>query len=491
MDHSIIKRMVSMRNMLLLVYTLLGLALFGIACVYFISSNNTALNRQSVSFTAGSSSQSHRSVESFCAQYENASSIIYAHPDAEKFYPRGTEPTAEEIEKISEITKMLSSSTYLIDYADMGVLYSNDMSAGLVSDGLRDCLGQDEFAKAEEFLGGQEEAWKCFLDAEVPRACFFKRINQNALYVASFYISSLDTIFGDLHGTAGLAVYITDTDNRLIYNTDTDDRSIGDELPEKVSSVVSKPGAVVSASELSACMLELDTGWKIYSVIYHEGSANRNRMTTLNFVLILTVSIIVVFIVIGVIVSAVYLSTTRTPAIASGGTDELTGLISGYYCEEHISDVMESALIGGTWAFVLVKIKDYELIRSRLGDEFADSAVKSLADLLKDFFENNSVVGVNDKSEFLTFADYSDYDIFKAHDFLHTQLDKLCTQFDKLTVGGEEGTLLGVGMGACIYPDDGGTFDELYFSASEALELSMEEDTNVCVFYNQSRTGGR
>lgn len=490
---NLMKRMISMRNVLIFMYTILGLVLLGGVCFYFIRSNNTALNRQSISYTSGSASQAVRSIENFCYGFENAASVVYSEPGAAEFYPENDEPTVEEINKMNELTDRLGSAAYLLDYSDCGVIYSNGMVAGAVSDGLRDCFGTDEFGEALKLLDGRDSVWVCFLDNEVPRACYIRRINEGAVFVGAFFTSSLGNVFDKMLANFELGIYVADENGDVIFAPEFSDVAVGDKLPENMVRELDTPGTVVSSSRKSQCMMALDSGWKVYTVIYHADSASSNRKFTMFFLLIIFVSALLVFIAGGAIVSAAYVSGGRRPEISTEDVDELTGLISGYYCEEHISDVIETALVGSTWAFALVKIKDYELIRSRLGDDFADEAMRSLSQLLTTSFENDPVIGINDKSEFIIFCDFSDYDIFKAHDALHEQIKRVCEELDKLTVGGdEEGTKLGIATGVCVYPDDGSTFDELYYAASEALERSMENSSNVCVFYKpQGGTEGR
>ena len=489
---NIFKRMLSMRNMLVFMYTILGIAVFGLVTTYLMLANNSSLNNQSISYTTGAAKQSVRSIEIYCDGFEGAASVLYSEPGAAAFYPKKNEPTTDEIDMLGRITERLGTTAYLLDYSDCGVLYKNGMEAGEISDGLLDCLGTEPFSKGISLLDGRGSAWFCFLDSDIPRACYIKKINDNALFMSSFYASNLGGVFEKMNGAAELAVYVTDTDGRLVFVPEYGSGSIGEQMPSELIRGISGSGSVVCESDSSVCMITTENGWNVYAVIHHEEASKANRLRITSFVLITFVSLLFVFIVGGIIVSSIYLSSGHSPTLSARNTDSLTGLMSGYYCEERISDVMETTLVGNTWAFALVKIKDYELIRSRLGDEFADTAMKSIAELLNGFFENDSVLGINDKSEFMIFADYSDYDIFKAHDVLKTQLANLCGQLSDLTVGGEEGTKLGIGIGACIYPDDGSTFDELDFAASEALAQSMQQDKNVCVFYKpEGGTEGR
>ncbi|MBR1763918.1 MAG: diguanylate cyclase [Ruminococcus sp.] len=480
---NLFKRMLSMRNILVFMYTILGIVVFGLVAMFFLRANNSALNNQSLSYTTGAARQSVRNIENYCDGFEGAASVLYSEPGAEAFYPKNSEPTPAELDMLARITDSLSLTAYLLEYSDCGVLYSNGMTAGLVSDGLRDSLGTEGFQNGIDLLDGRDSTWVVFPDSTLPRACYIKKINDNALFISGFYTTSLGSVFEKMNGAAELAVYVTDSKGRVIFSPEFGEAEVGGPIPSSVTEGLRDSGSAVCSSKRSACMMTADNGWNVYAVILHGDAADAGRMRTVNFALITFVSMLFVFIVGGIIVSSVYLYSGHSPALARNATDQLTGLMSGYYCEERISDVMETTLVGSTWAYALVKIKDYELIRSRLGDEFADTVMKNIAELIKGYFDNDTVAGLNDKAEFMIFADYSDYDIFKAHDELKSQLTKLCEQLSELTVGGEEGTRLGIGMGVCIYPDDGSTFDELDFAASEALALSLAEEKSVCVFY--------
>ena len=197
--------------------------------------------------------------------------------------------------------------------------------------------------------------------------------------------------------------------------------------------------------------------------------------STETFILIIGLSMFVLTIVSGFIITAFYTAEHKTKRLIEDTVDKETGLLTAFYFEEEVSDQIETALPGGTWAYTKAVIKDLDIIKERLGEDFVSGGVVKLAELLKEHFGSRSIIGISENREITLFTDFSDFDIFKAHEDLKLRHEECIRVFKKLLVGENEDYKLNVAVGACIYPDNGRDIDELDYKVRIALELPLKK----------------
>ncbi|MBR4555671.1 MAG: diguanylate cyclase [Ruminococcus sp.] len=490
-DHQETGRLISMRNTIIVIYTLIASAVFAATCIYFINSKNRALQAQSENFTTIAAQQWIRNLDFFCDNIEQTSSIIFETPEFSSFSPKGPALTAEEVEITDRITRFMTSASYMNDYCDFGMAYSTGGTAGVITDGTRDLIGGNIYSKCKDLLNGRDKAWTVLFSGKVSRICFLKRINSDAIFLSSVYTTSLGNISGSMSGFPNLSMYITNENNRIIYCTDNVKEKPGDIIPsELIQKLDGKSNVTIGDSEIALCTFDLDNGWRIYDLVRSANASRFIRMGPEIFIVIVGVSMLLAFIVIGIIIGAAYSSRPKTPKVDSNKYDPELNVLTPYYCEEKISDMIEISLIGGTWAFAIFKIVGYEMITERLGNEFSKQSLVKLSDILKEHFAGDNAVGINEDNELVVFCDYSDYDIFKAHNDIRNSFEQLEKKLENILVGENEDYRLDVAAGVCIYPDHGNTFDQLEFKAASALEKALENGGKGIVFYETSHKAG-
>lgn len=483
--------MISMRNTFVLVYTVLSLMFFGLCCFHFLQTKEVSMLKQSQNYITIAAQQTAKNVCNYCDLAENQVRFVYDDPKLAAFYPEEGELTAEEHATADRLTELLVRASYISDYCDLGVIYSNGASAGIISDGTRSLFGQDMYGRAENMLLGRDECWSAFFSGSLSRACFLKRLNSEAVFICSFYSTKLGSTFNTMTEKSRLSLCVTDRSNRVIYGTDNMTVSSGDRLPaDLISGFDDRTNITIAIEGGACCCVELENGWRLYSTVYSGAIGEQKGVSTENFIIIISLSTLILFVLIGMIISSYYTSDKRTKKLIEEETDPDTGVLSAFYCEERISDIIETSLVGGTWAFTLVKIKDAEMIRERLGEEFFKTGQIILAEILRDSFGEEAVIGLNLHDEFVVFTDFSDYDLFKAHKDLRDRHEDAKCQFLKLLVGENADYKLYAAMGTCIYPDHGKDYDELEYNASLALAKALEESGDSFVCFDEKLRGG-
>ena len=485
-------RLISMRNAMIITYIVLTIVAVSVLVSVLLFSKERAMLKQSESYCAVAAAQSSRNVENFCNNIEEASCIVFMGEEFSSFYPKNTEYTASEQGTIDRLNDLFAMAGYMYDYGDFGIIYSNNSTVGLVSDGTLDLFGEQCYSKAVQLLGEKQQTWNMFYSENVSRICFLKKVNEHAVFIASVYSTQFSRVFSKLSTGSTLSLYVADENNKIIYATESSGSFYGDDLPFNISEKLAGRKDVTIGDESGVyTAIELYNGWKLLAVVNppNEGIPD-NGFSTETIIAIIGISTLTVFVLAGFIIGSFYSSKRRVPRVNEEMYDPVTGVLNPYYCEEKISDLIEISLVGGTWAYALVKIADYELISQRLGSDFAGESMKKTAEIIQEHFGDSAAVGLNIEHDFVVFCDFSDFDIFKAHNDLRAKFMELRKKLDNVLVGENEDYRLEIDLGVCIYPDHGKSFDELEFKAKAALAKAAQENGDGICFYEEKKMGG-
>lgn len=481
-----------LRNRMIFAYTALMLVVYVVTCVFFVNMHQEAIIDRTKKFTSDMCLQLHKGVRNYLESIEKAGVAIFSDEDYISYYPTGNdEKSYEEIRQEEIITDKLLTIGLTDNFCDQGIMYRNGDHTGKISDGTQDIFGEDMFeklyAQAEKKNGS---AWLINYEGDCSRVYFVKIVNENAVMLTSFYTTEFDNIFEKNIESSKAKIYFTDSNGTILYSSPNADEGIGEKMPEELTKLFPDNGnACVTSDNYIGAVTQGQRGWSVYCCIEKQSAFtssvdNDTKMIAVGFIAL------AVFIVVGFVISSAYTSGGegwRKKMRSSDYIDPVTGLFNGLGVEEEISDRIETCLMGSTYAFVLVKIKDFELINKRLGSDYTDDALKKLSDLLTASFRTKDIIGINEESEFVIFADFSDFDLFKAHNLLKERCNDVCAQFKDFYIGEEHDQKLYMSMGVCVYPDNGKTFDELYESASKALALSMKDEKDSCIFYDSMK----
>ncbi|MBR1724835.1 MAG: diguanylate cyclase, partial [Ruminococcus sp.] len=204
-------------------------------------------------------------------------------------------------------------------------------------------------------------------------------------------------------------------------------------------------------------------------------------------------SIVVLFTLLTGVLAFLPLTKANDQLTGSEYLDAITGRLNEYGLDEMISEMLETSLVGSTYAFIMIGIKDSEQIKSTVSLGYWNDIRTSLADKAESFFaERIHHIGRAYDDYIVIFADYSEFDLFKAHNELRNGCEQLLESFRDFVVG-EDGSLkLNVVIGASVYPDDGDDFDTLLGKARQAYKAAdKKEGSAFSIYKNNSANGSK
>ncbi len=479
-----------MRSSMMTAYIVLGMALYIISSAFLFTAYNTTLKKQAQSYTSVASMQTRKNIDRLMTDIEKTALMIYEDTDDVEFYPSADGSSEyDDLQREDEITDKMFSLSLMENYCDFGIVYSNGHSAGKITNGTLTYFGSDIFDKLYGVVsenGG--ELWTNDYKGEhLTRIYYLKMLNENAVLVTSVYNAEIASMITPLEDKDSLQIFITDENGDLIFSSSNTDTNVGDKLPDYVESAfgsstnlsVAEKNCIGSAVECE------DVEWNIYCCV----SGNKHFKSDSQievWMLSIGIAAFIALVLVGYLSSAKY--TDYGDKIKNykdtDSIDSITGLLSGLGVEEEISERIETCQLGSTYAFILLKFKEYSVIRERLGSDYTDSAVKKLGDLLSASLGENDIIGINEDGEFVAFAEFSDFDLFKAHNMLKERCNEICESFKEFYVGEEQDNKIYIAMGVCIYPDNGKNYEDLYENASQALDVSLRAEKDSCIFFD-------
>ncbi|MBQ1903969.1 MAG: diguanylate cyclase [Ruminococcus sp.] len=453
---------------------------------FLILDQNTKMSRENV-FTMNS--QLARGAEARLNKLESISSRVFQNKQFIE-YDASVYSHTEEYEVLrieNEINEFLNTMSMMDNYSDFFFLYANNHTVGKVSKAANEAFGKDMYQKVRSNLKNKNSAWVTGLNGDYDRLYFVRNINQGTVFVSSMFTNDMKTIFPE--GSAEhLSFALTDDNGNIIFSVNRN--KVTDEAVKKLKNEWGdgEPVAVDSLKYAASSDVCGDT-WHVVSVT--DFSSRNSRYTRILFycAVIMAGAVIIVFFV------GYLFSSSRTPNnliyrgdYTNNNVDRLTGLIMNEALENVIIGKIDRCINGTTMVLLLVKIKNYELISENYGESAVDEALLKTAEVLRDFYGKNNTVGKTGDNEFAVLADFTDFNLFKAHDRMKANIRQLEEELEKLELENERG-MIRCAVGASVYPDDSDDYDTLYENAKAALEDSAQIRACKCRYFSDLDKG--
>lgn len=388
----------------------------------------------------------------------------------------------EQEQRRNEVKKELAKISAGKCYNDFFIIYSNSDAVGNVSQGAADIAANKGYKAFSAALVDNKDIWAFGTISGMNKIFYLRRLNSSSIFVMSCYIDNLKMVFPE-HRDASVVNYIlADSDGKVI-TSDMTDLNTGDIVPKKFVSLFGSDNEVVIDDFYIVARMTQDNGWKVYTV-------TKNSDFIPNYTIIITIVTIALSIIVLIcLVTGVFtfLPITRSDNGQFTGSeylDAITGTLNEYGLDEKISDMLETSLVGSTYAFIMIGIKDSEQIKSTVSLRYWNDIRLTLAEKAEDFFADKKHHTGRAYDDFIVvFVDYSEFDLFKAHDELRKGCEELCKSFDDFTAGVDGSLKLNVAIGASIYPDHGDDFDTLLGKARQAYkEADSSEKSGFRIF---------
>lgn len=449
-------------------------------CTFCIYKNYEYQISHDANLVSSMNLQMRENVDSYLNKLEDTSKILFSQADYMKYDATAAVKDNYQVLKMEEkINDYLTSLSLIDNYSDFGIIYRNNHTVGIVSDGTMNLYGADPFSSIEECIGDNRTIWYAGYKGDRKKLYYFRRVNNNSIFVSSFYMTGFKSIFPDSAQLKNVSVILVDNTRRIVFSTD--DKS--GEIDSKYSNAFSDNDncTVVGSDFIASVSSGIGNDWQLIT------SMDLNPLIH-NFkqIAVVCVGICIFLIIMFFFLSFLAISGSSADGknvnstVKPDSIDELTGLSNAENAENLIADKIETCITGSTIMLALVSIKNYKLINDNYGISAVNEALIKTSRLLSDIYGENNIVGKTGENEFAIFADFTEYDLFKAHNNLKNNLELLENRLSGCELDNNRG-MIKYGIGAAIYPDCGFDYDELYEIAKSALKESIEKDNGKFV----------
>lgn len=451
-------------------------------CVYAFDKKQTEQNSALIS---SSNLQTKSNITSYMNKLEDISKSLFSNSDYVKYDASAAVRDAyQDIIMQEKLTDFFTSQSLLDNYSDFGIIYKNNYSVGIISEGTLKYLGDDPYDKVEKNLKSEVKKWYTENNDKNNKCFYFRRVNKNAVMVASFYITEFKHLFPDFTQMENENIIVTDDSYNIIYSADgrtgkLDDRYIN-MLSNNDNCTVTDNKSIVSASTD-------DNGWHYFTTLDLSNQINGYKNAMIICVGIFVCALIVYSVVFALVMSIRKPIRNRNVYQRPESVDKLTGLCNAETVENQIAEKIEKCITGSTILLGLVSISNYGLIKGNYGKEGSDETLIKTAEKLKALYGEKNIVGKTGENEFVIFADFTEYDLFKAYDNLKANLVVLENTLKECELDNGRG-MLKYAIGASVYPMSSNDYDELYDCAKTALDISFKKNDGGCVLYSNEET---
>jgi GGDEF domain-containing protein len=302
----------------------------------------------------------------------------------------------------------------------------------------------------------------------------------------SSYLDEIQNIFHIGSSYSASTFIVSDENGRVVFS---DDRfAAGDEVSEEYTALFeNKDGECAVNSTYIAASLVTDCGWQAIAVC---DSPKFVTLTPKSVAVVLAVgaALVIICILCGKVACAQF-EGAQLVNPENEFIDPLTGRLNEYGLDEKISELVETSIVGSTYALALICVKDSERLKTTVPPHYWNDVRVKLCETAEEFFSGKrfEIGRVDDK--IAVFADYSEFDLFKAHENLERGCKDLCRAFSNFTVGAKGDMKLHVSIGASIYPDHAEEFDSLLELSERALLEAEESGDDSVVIYSPEKHG--
>lgn len=423
------------------------------------------------------------SLEKYFNNIEDASKVILANRSFAAYNSADTKiEKYDAIQIENEIEEFLLNMSMLDNYCDFCIIYVNDHIIGKISVGTQDLMNEKIYRDFKNILGDDKTKWLSGINGSYNKIFYLRQVNDNAVFVSSFYTSELGDVF-PINENESTISYLTDKEGNIILSSDN---TSGKRLDDKLTENGNSGRYTVTDTEYVQSFSELPWDMNVITVKDLNGISSEHENTLMVCGGILVCAVIILIIAYLLILPA----ESGTEKSSHERVDKLTGLHSSESVENLIADKIETCISGSTIMLALVSIENYRLINENYGRAGINEALLTVSHTLTEMFgdfedkKSGNIVGKTDMNEFVIFADFTEYDLFKAHDRLKESLRALDAKLKQCELSSDRG-MIKCAVGAAIYPDSSTDYDELYECAHNALEESWDNGGKKYVLHKK------
>lgn len=473
-----------LRRRMTVFFTLIMLAVFTAVSVFTVSLINKNIRKETSAHITSGGIGLMTSVNYYISTTEHDCGDVFRNETVVSYDPIENSYADHETAQLYNDAKTQLLELSAGDaYNDFLILFSDGSAVGKVSSGITDILGSVDFSYFTDILGGESDVWICGLSGNYSKIYYIREMTDHSLFLLSFYAEELDCVIS----SSQLNEYyiVADRNGKVIFSNDNN-AAVGKPIPSEYNELYADNENTYSITDdYVSASLTLDNGWQI--ILFTDSPALFDiNIKNISIILALAAAFTLISVLTGILATAKYASSDIVK-VSGEFIDPLTGILNDYGLDENISELLETSVVGSIYAFIILGVRDSAQIKSTLSPRYWNSIRLKLIEQTDKYFSGRkNYIGRTEDDRIIVFADYSEFNIFKAHEDLRNGCSEFISSLEDFTVG-DNALKLGISVGVSIYPDHGDDYESLYQKASEAFNKAEENSGGKCEIYDPER----
>lgn len=429
-------------------------------------------------FISADAHQIELNIDNFLETVETVCSLLYSDEAYYGYYD--TNPDLSDYDKViakDAITTRIIDLGMMMNFSDFGVIYSNDRSAGWISQTTGSMFtngGTYDYFSSLITDPLREEGWATNVMGNNDRIYFIKRLNPNAIAVLSIYTNELNSVFSVPDELSAMTVRMVDSTGTIIYSTDESEIAMA--LPSDISMMIGdQTGISALDSNYVVTSNNLSNGWRLVTSISTSYlMKDEIAITTTVSVMIIIVSLLIVLF--QLIVLKRYNRSVANVVVNledKAATDLMTGLLNKTSFRLQAESDLKIYNGKQSTVFIIMDLDNFKSVNDQLGHKVGDDVIVSMGNILKEIFSENFVrVGRIGGDEFAVYCSFVDKKQERAEEWAKYKTERLYVAFEKKFKDKIEQFDLSISMGVLVEGAGDHLYDDLYKRADTALYVS-------------------
>ena len=436
-----------------------------------------------------SNSQQIDNVNLYLEKVEDTAALFFS--DKSYYEYDATAENVDEFERIQQqkmLQKRIEDLSVLQNFSDFGVVYSNDVTVGWISNTIVQMFpkgGLYDYMSSRITDDKTESGWFFDYDKCYDRVYYVKLLNENAILVTAFYSREFASIFNVPEGMEQLQICLVDDKGTILYADDTAlvGKDAKDQIPEldlqsEDYQILGKDNVVTKGlckNDWSViCTIPTD-------VLFAEESQFARRSA------VVAIAMICVIILLGMFLS--FQASKRAGNVFHSITkradyDQLTGLLNKASYQEVVESHLSRETLAVQHVFLMLDMDNFKLVNDRLGHQAGDEALHKVAKAFRDIFDKEAVLGRVGGDEFSIYLSYAGTTYDRARTDVERKLDQLFERFATDISSQYEECRLALSVGGYqTWQRMDLTYEEMYQNADKALYVSKRSGKHQYNWY--------
>ncbi|MCQ2585155.1 MAG: diguanylate cyclase [Treponema sp.] len=405
-------------------------------------------------------------------QVENASEYLrIMTEDLNSIISKGNLSTEEKATKLFEVTSFLRNFSFIRNYSDMVVIYSDGYYAGKLAQNSYNPELLYSYINAKLENRNYSKTWRSGDFNDFSKIYFAKKIHTDAIFICSMETSKLEDFICS-PSTLNMKTLLVNPENQIIYSSDPKD--IGEEIPSGLLSVFKNKKNLHIFRKYLVTMSMCSNGWKLITTASLTEVLKERRML-ITYVIILSVFAVTVILIFSIVFSlklTIPIERLIDSLHNQATKDKLTKLANEITFAENASKIIE-CVQEKTLGIFFIDVDHFTSIIDIQGRNQSDKIIFDIADSIRRAFPKEAVIGRlgSDRFGVCTEISKSADSNKSAQTYCELLQQELFTKFQ-----GDFDVTLSIGI--ALYPDHGKSFNLLLDMSERAMNTVKKTTRN-------------